>query len=191
MSFAYQFPEWIDQLGLVASGGLGPELTIALRAATVPGVTRMARAISAVTPHWMRQVTRGAATGLGLASGAELDALAYAVTSLAGRDGIGAFERTLRGAVDRSGQVLAATDRLCLLADLPILLIAGRHDRCIPYLHSVHAHDHLPGSQLEILETGHFPQLEDPDAVARLLVKFLLPRRSPGLAYPPVSSHTA
>ena len=37
MQFAYQFPERLDRLVLVDSGGLGEEVSIALRAATLPG----------------------------------------------------------------------------------------------------------------------------------------------------------
>ena len=37
MQFAYQFPERTERLVLVASGGLGPEVTPAIRAVTTPG----------------------------------------------------------------------------------------------------------------------------------------------------------
>jgi pimeloyl-ACP methyl ester carboxylesterase len=37
MQFAYQFPERTERLILVASGGLGPEVTPAIRAITTPG----------------------------------------------------------------------------------------------------------------------------------------------------------
>ena len=37
MQFAYQFPERTERLVLVASGGLGPEVSPALRAITTPG----------------------------------------------------------------------------------------------------------------------------------------------------------
>ena len=37
MQFAYQFPERTERLMLVASGGLGPEVTPAIRAITTPG----------------------------------------------------------------------------------------------------------------------------------------------------------
>ena len=37
---AYQFPERIDRLLLISSGGLGPEVSYALRAATLPAPTR-------------------------------------------------------------------------------------------------------------------------------------------------------
>src|SRR3954453_22268247 len=37
MQFAYQFPERVERLALVNSGGLGPEVTGWLRAASLPG----------------------------------------------------------------------------------------------------------------------------------------------------------
>ncbi len=37
MQFAYQFPERTERMMLVASGGLGPEVTPAIRAITTPG----------------------------------------------------------------------------------------------------------------------------------------------------------
>jgi pimeloyl-ACP methyl ester carboxylesterase len=72
-----------------------------------------------------------------------------------------------------SGQRLAATDRLYLLSGLPILLLAGRQDSCIPHQHSLAAHDVLPGSRLEILDAGHFPHHEHPAHVGQLLAEFL------------------
>ena len=37
MQFAYQFPERLERMALVSSGGLGREVSILLRAATLPG----------------------------------------------------------------------------------------------------------------------------------------------------------
>src|SRR5215467_7902525 len=39
MQFAYQFPERTERLVLVASGGLGQEISLALRALTLPGAS--------------------------------------------------------------------------------------------------------------------------------------------------------
>ena len=36
MQFAYQFPEMAERMVLVASGGLGREVSLAIRAATLP-----------------------------------------------------------------------------------------------------------------------------------------------------------
>ena len=41
MQFAYQFPERTERLVLVASGGLGPEVTPAIRAITTPGFDQL------------------------------------------------------------------------------------------------------------------------------------------------------
>ena len=38
MQFAYQFPERTERMILVAPGGLGPEVTPAIRAITTPGL---------------------------------------------------------------------------------------------------------------------------------------------------------
>ena len=37
MQFSYQFPEMVERLVLVSSGGLGPEVSPVLRAAALPG----------------------------------------------------------------------------------------------------------------------------------------------------------
>ena len=37
MQFGYQFPEMVERLVLVSSGGLGPDVSAILRAATLPG----------------------------------------------------------------------------------------------------------------------------------------------------------
>jgi pimeloyl-ACP methyl ester carboxylesterase len=173
MSFAYQFPERTEGLGLIASGGLGAELNVVLRMASLPGTVSAANNLTALSPWWLRQLARQVATRLGLAPSADLDAVARALRSLADRGAREAFVQTLRGAVSWSGQRLAASDRFYLLAELPILLVAGRRDSCIPHRHTVHAHRLLPGSRLELLDVGHFPHQECPDHIVRLLVEFL------------------
>ncbi|HEV7791634.1 MAG TPA: alpha/beta hydrolase [Pseudonocardia sp.] len=182
MSFGYQFPERTDRLGLISSGGLGAELTLALRAASVPGALRAAHAVTALSPRWLRQLARHAVTELGLAPGADVDAVAKALRGIAEPAAREAFLRTLRGAVGWSGQRLGAVDRFGLLGAQPVLLITGRRDTCIPYQHTVRAHAQLPGSRLEVLDAGHFPHHEHPDDVARILAEFLAAEGSGELA---------
>jgi pimeloyl-ACP methyl ester carboxylesterase len=63
MQFAYQFPELTERLVLVASGGLGREVSPALRAATLPGTALTLHAVTRLTPRWMgRLLHRGART---------------------------------------------------------------------------------------------------------------------------------
>src|SRR6266496_580514 len=52
MQFAYQFPERTDRLVVVAGGGLGPQVSVALRALTLPGAS-MALGLSQLAPSWL------------------------------------------------------------------------------------------------------------------------------------------
>ena len=49
LQFAYQFPERCERLALVGSGGLGPELSAGLRAATLPGAELVLAALTGVS----------------------------------------------------------------------------------------------------------------------------------------------
>jgi pimeloyl-ACP methyl ester carboxylesterase len=179
MTFAYQFPERTERLGLIGSGGLGPELSFALRAASLPGAALVAHTVSSVLPGWLARVARRAVSGLGLVPQADLEAVGRALRSLNDRAARQAFTHTVRGTLSWSGQRLAATDRLDLLRGLPILLVAGRQDSCIPHQHTVAAHDVLPGSRLELLDAGHFPHHEHPARIGQLLAEFLTATSKP------------
>lgn len=71
---------------------------------------------------------------------------------------------------------------LYLLADTPVLLVAGARDTVIPVAHTEAAHEQLPGSRLEIFDrAGHFPHSEQPDRFADVFTDFLattVPRRA-------------
>jgi pimeloyl-ACP methyl ester carboxylesterase len=60
MQLAYQFPELAERLVLVSSGGLGPEVSLVLRAAALPG-SELWLTATARTASWA-----GAAVGRGL-----------------------------------------------------------------------------------------------------------------------------
>jgi pimeloyl-ACP methyl ester carboxylesterase len=179
MSFAYLFPERTSRLGLIASGGLGSELNLALRLASLPGAALCAHAVATFAPCWLSRATRQLVVGLGLAPASDLDALGRALARLPDRVAREAFAQTMRCSVSWSGQRLTALDHLHLLADIPTLLIAGRRDSCIPVGHTARAHRQLPTSRLEILDTGHFPQHERPHEVAQLIAEFHPPARLP------------
>jgi pimeloyl-ACP methyl ester carboxylesterase len=173
MAFAYQFPERTHTLTLIASGGLGPELSIALRTACLPGILRAARTMHMLTPPWATRLAHHGATALGLARRADLEELGRALRALHNLDSRRAYLHTLRGVATWSGQRLDATDRLYLLSELPTLLITGRRDGCIPYQHTLRAHQLLPGSRLELLDAGHFPHTEHPGKVSALILELL------------------
>lgn len=173
LQFAYQFPELTERLVLVASGGLGGEVTLALRAATLPGSTLVLKLLANLTPRpvgrFVHQVLRRT-----LLTATDVDEFARAITSMSDQEARDAFVCATRGVLDLSGQRLDATGKLYLAEDIPVLLIGGRDDACIPVDHTIQAHEQLPGSRLEIFEhTGHFPHTDHPYRFAHTLLDFL------------------
>lgn len=173
LQFAHQYPERVERLVLVASGGLGPEVSIVLRAACLPGSAAVVRLLAATAPTPLGALARRVAVGLGVADGTEIDALADGLAALADPAARAAFLHTVRFALAPSGQRLDARDRLHVLDAERVLVVAGRHDGCIPVGHSVAAHRMLPGSRLAVLEAGHFPHREQPELFTRELLEFL------------------
>jgi pimeloyl-ACP methyl ester carboxylesterase len=174
MQFAYQFPERVERLVLIASGGLGREVHPLLRAATLPGSELV---LALLGGAWVRAT--GGALGttlsrLGLRTGEDLAGVATGIGSLGDADARGAFVHTARAAIDPGGQRVSATDRLYLAERLPTLIVWGERDPIIPAAHGVAAHDAIPGSRLELFAgAGHFPHREEPVRFVALLEDFL------------------
>ncbi|WP_252444906.1 alpha/beta fold hydrolase [Pseudonocardia humida] len=174
MQFGYQFPEHTERIALVASGGLGQDVTPLLRAATLPGATTALRVLTALSPAWLARLTHRVARALPPLAGPDLEGVISAFTSFADGGARGAFLQTTRGALDLSGQRLAGTERLYLLADVPVLLVGGGRDPVIPVAHTVDAHDLLPASRLEVFDgAGHFPHVDEPARFARVFTEFV------------------
>lgn len=174
MQLAYQFPEHCERLVLVASGGLGREITPLLRAASLPGSELVLPLL--VNEHVL---------GIGRAVGRMLGRIGLRVHTDVGEvlrghaslsDGAtrSAFLHTLRTIVDLRGQRVDASDRLYLAQAVPFLLVWGEHDPIIPVEHARTAHRLVPGSRLEVFpNAGHFPHLDDPLGFVRLLIDFI------------------
>jgi pimeloyl-ACP methyl ester carboxylesterase len=174
MQFAYQFPERVERLVLIGSGGLGREVHPILRAATLPGSELV---LALVGGAWVR--TTGGAVGgvlarLGLRTGEDLAGVATGIGSLADAGARAAFVHTARAAIDAGGQRVSATDRLYLAADLPTLIVWGERDPIIPVAHGRAAHAAIAGSRLEVFEgAGHFPHREAPARFVAVIEDFL------------------
>ncbi len=174
MQFAYQFPERVERLVLIGSGGLGREVHPMLRAATLPGSELV---LALVGGAWLR-ATGGAVGGvlarLGLRTGEDLAGVASGLGSFADADARAAFVHTARAAIDAGGQRVSATDRLYLAADLPTLIVWGERDPIIPVAHGRAAHAAIPGSRLEVFEgAGHFPHREAPARFVAVIEDFV------------------
>jgi pimeloyl-ACP methyl ester carboxylesterase len=174
MQFAYQFPERVERLVLIASGGLGREVHALLRAATLPGSEVL---LALLGGGWLR-ATGGAVAStlarLGLRTGEDLAGVTAGIGSLGDAGARGAFVHTARAAIDPGGQRVSATDRLYLAAKLPTLIVWGERDPIIPAAHGRSAHAAIPGSRLELFAgAGHFPHREDPVRFVTVLEAFM------------------
>jgi pimeloyl-ACP methyl ester carboxylesterase len=174
MQFAYQFPERTERLVLVSSGGLGREVSLLLRAATLPGAGLALPLLTSPPARRAGTVAGGALRRLGRLRATDVVEIGAGFGSLADGEARQAFLHTLRAVVEPAGQRISAVDRLYLAEAVPSLVVWGARDPIIPAAHARVAHAAMPGSRLAVLEdAGHFPQLEQPEAFAAVLGAFL------------------
>jgi pimeloyl-ACP methyl ester carboxylesterase len=173
MQFAYQFPEMVERLVLVSSGGLGPEVSPVLRAAALPGADLFIAATAGAGEKVGNAVVRGL-TAIGRRPGPDIAEVARAYTALGEPQRRKAFLATIRSVVGTKGQRVSAIDRLYLAEEVPVLIIWGARDPIIPVHHGEAAQRALRGSQMEVFEgAGHLPQLEQPTHFTAVLERFL------------------
>jgi pimeloyl-ACP methyl ester carboxylesterase len=174
MQLAYQFPERCERLVLIDSGGLGSEVNLLLRSATLPGA-------ELVLPLLASERVLGAGRSVGRFFGhfglrvrTDIAEMARGHASLADPDARAAFVHTLRTIVDPMGQRVNANDRLYLAEEVPFLIIWGERDSIIPVAHAHSVHERVPSSQLEIFEeAGHFPHVDEPQRFIEVLTDFI------------------
>lgn len=89
--------------------------------------------------------------------------------------GFATFGRFQREEVRWDGLKTCFADRLHTI-EHPTLIIHGRHDALVPLADIERGAARMPNAQLEILETGHWPMLESPEAFNALVLDFLAPQ---------------
>lgn len=174
MQFFYQFPQRVERLALISSGGLGHEVSPMLRGAALPGaaagiwLVANRRVRASIDRAGERMRTRGNRKGV------YLQAVARAVGPLQEAAARRAFLQTLRSVIDVRGQHVSAMDRLYLLGELPTLIVWGERDNTIPMRHGLAAHERIPNSRFVTLpRAAHFPNLEDPEGLGDALLDWL------------------
>jgi pimeloyl-ACP methyl ester carboxylesterase len=173
MELSYHFPELVERLVLVSSGGLGQEVSPVLRAAALPGADLFIAATARAATKAGSAVGRGLAA-VGLQPNADVAEVARGYASLVDHDRRTAFLATLRAVVSTRGQSVDASDRFYLNARLPVLIMWGAQDPIIPAHHAQHAHEAIVGSRLEIFDgVGHLPQIETPGRFVAVLERFI------------------
>ncbi len=190
MQFAYQYPQQCERAVLVGPGGLGREVSVLLRALSLPG----AGVTLAAVRHGPLRLAAGAVVRLppmpvprlgsrlpgaraltGLAAAAhDLPELARVYLALGDPGSRQAFLRVLRAVVDVRGQLVTMLDRSYLAAGLPVLLVWGEADPVVPVRQSAAALAALPGARLHLVPgAGHFPHRDDPAGFCQAVREFI------------------
>ncbi len=174
MQFAYQYPERTERLVLVAPGGLGPEVTPLIRAVTLPGFHE---AVGLLTLPGVLQAATGTLRSLaavGPPTLRDLREIATILEALRDPRARRALQHVVRACVDLRGQVITMVDRAYLTRDLPLLVPWGSHDVVIPNLHADTVRAIARTAEVEIiLDSGHFPHKDHPEACVRLVESFV------------------
>jgi pimeloyl-ACP methyl ester carboxylesterase len=176
LQFAYQFPERCQRLALVGSGGLGPELSAGLRAATLPGAELVLTALAGISGPLRvgLQVLERAGRTTGWRRVGDFAEAGDALLALRDVEARRAFLRTLRGVVDARGQAVTALDRLYLADSIPMLVVWGSRDPIVPALHAETVRSLVPSARVEVFDSaGHWPHLDEPDRFCDVLLDFI------------------
>ncbi|MBI2941684.1 MAG: alpha/beta fold hydrolase [Chloroflexi bacterium] len=160
----------VDRLALLATAGVGREVTLALRLASLPLVDRLFSA----------GISIGQAEGAVRGVFADSSMLAPSFIRrwaelIAQPTAVSAFREAVVHGVNLLGQRrgIIQRHRLPEIA-APTLILWGDRDPVIPVAHAHIAARHIPNARLVILPgCGHCPQLERPEEVNRLLEQFL------------------
>ncbi|AKN17521.1 alpha/beta fold hydrolase [Mycobacterium haemophilum] len=176
MQFAYQFPQLVDRLILVSTGGVTKDVHFVFRWASLPmgsealALLRLPLVLPAVQLAGRVLGMAVGTTGLGR----ELPNVLRILDDLPEPTASSAFGRTLRAVVDWRGQIVTMLDRCYLTQAIPAQIIWGAHDAVVPVRHAWMAHAAMPGSRLEIFEdAGHFPFHDDPCRFIDVIQRFV------------------
>jgi pimeloyl-ACP methyl ester carboxylesterase len=174
MQFCYLFPERVERLVLVSSGGLGRSVSPLLRSATLPGAEWV---LPLIASSWVRGrvETVGRMFGrIGWRASPDVAEAWNGFTSLGDADSRRAFLATTRSVIDPGGQTVTALDHLPMTDEIPTLIVWGTRDRMIPTWHATTANQAIAASRVELFEgAGHFPHLDDPERFAQVLRAFI------------------
>lgn len=156
----------IRRLALLSSGGLGREVALELRLASIPWI------IEKLGQPFMEKGTLIALWNLD--NSLRRDHIAELSKMNAQQGSARAFARTIGDVINWRGQTRNFFQHSHEIADLPpIGLFWGDLDRIIPISHANRLVDEVAGTRLKVFEgCGHFPHHERPEWVARAFQDF-------------------
>ena len=171
-------PGCAERLVLVSSAGLGRDVSLPLRVASLPWFDRVFFKPSLeVFIHFLHRLVYDPGTVTPGFARLYYD-LFFQPGSIRAFTGILRAIATLRGA--RPGVLGAIREGLVTIA-VPTLILWGRQDRILPVRQGIDAAGRIPGARLHIFERcGHMPNIEYPDEFNRIVLEFLQQDRGPG-----------
>lgn len=174
MQFAYQYPERTERLVLVGSGGLGPDVSPAIRAITTPGFHQLMGVLTApglrhVTTATMRLLARSR-----MPQARDLGEVADIYDSFKDPRTRAAIRHVVRAVVDWRGQIVTMSDRAYLTEAMPMCVIWGADDMVIPVSHASNASALAPSARIEVVpNAGHFPHRDHPERFVKIVRDFM------------------
>ena len=174
MQFAYQFPERTERLLLVASGGLGPEVSPGIRAITTPGFHQAMGVLTLPGIRHAGVLGLRALAATGLKPVRDLDEVAEIYDSFKDPSARHAIRHVVRAVVDWRGQVVTMADRAYLTEAMPMAVVWGRDDAVIPVRHANTAAALAPNARVEVIpNAGHFPHKDHPQRFVKIVNDFI------------------
>jgi pimeloyl-ACP methyl ester carboxylesterase len=174
MQFAYQFPELVERLVLVAPGGFGPEVTPAIRLVTTPGFHQIASLMTLPGLRHAGVIGLRALARTGLPHTRDLSEVAAIFDGMRDPHARAALRHVARAVVDWRGQVITTSDRAYLTDDIPMCVIWGEDDEVIPATHADTARTLAPHATVAMIpNAGHFPHRDHPQRFVKILNDFV------------------
>jgi pimeloyl-ACP methyl ester carboxylesterase len=174
MQFAYQFPERTERLMLVASGGLGPEVSPAIRAITTPGFHQVMGLATLPGVRHLGKAGMRALANTPCKHTRDLDEVAEIFESFKDPHARHAIRHVVRAVVDWRGQIVTMADRAYLTEAMPMAVVWGRDDKVIPVRHASNAAALAPDARVEVIpNAGHFPHKDHPHRFAKIVHEFI------------------
>lgn len=172
MHLAYRHPAYAQRLVLVAAGGLGRQVHLALRAAALPGAHVVLRTL--VNPHTARVFADPRVHRALRLTPENVVNLRRAGRALAARDGRAAFFASLRSVIEPGGQRGSMIEMRYLAEHMPTLIVWSEADHVIPVDHAFRLHQHLPSSRLELFPgSSHEPHRRYVERFADVVADFV------------------
>jgi 4,5:9,10-diseco-3-hydroxy-5,9,17-trioxoandrosta-1(10),2-diene-4-oate hydrolase len=171
MNFAIEHPQLVEGLILVDAGGLGTDLPLSMRIASLPFLGELlTRPSRKMVYEFLKPLVYDPA----VLDEAWID-FYYKIYS---RQGFHAsFMRALRAICNLSGprrEILEQIRSRISEIQAPTLIIWGRHDASFPLEHAYYARDKIANSRLHIVEQcGHMPNFEKQDEFNQTVLEFL------------------